>query len=127
MRWADDRISACHKMERKFQDMIEAEFSLAQGPERTVEKVIQDDNVDYIHMLFNKDEGLPLHYSNSNVYMTVLQGTLTIGLDEQEDHHYSAGTLLQIPYRIKMNVRNTHDELLELIVVKAPAPKNYQA
>jgi quercetin dioxygenase-like cupin family protein len=44
-----------------------------------------------IHMLFNKDEGLPVHYSNSNVYMTVLQGTLTIGLNDQEDHHYTGG------------------------------------
>lgn len=105
--------------------MIEQVFPLARGPERTVEKVIQDDNLDYIHMIFNKDEGLPLHYSNSNVYMTVLKGTLTIGLDDQEDHEYQASTLLQIPYKIKMNVRNLHDDQLELIVIKAPAPKNY--
>lgn len=77
--------------------MIEEIFTLARGPERTVEKVVQDDNVDYIHMLFNKDEGLPPHYSNSNVYMTVLQGTLTIGLNDQDDHFYPAGTLLKNP------------------------------
>ena len=106
--------------------MIETVFTLAIGPERTVEKVVQDDNLDYIHMLFNKDEGLPQHFSNSNVYMTVLQGKLTIGLNEQESHHYPAGTLLKIPYKTKMNVRNTHDDLLELLVIKAPAPKNYQ-
>jgi len=105
--------------------MIETEFTLAKGAERTVEKVIQDDNLDYIHMLFKEDEGLPVHYSNSNVYMTVLQGMLTIGLDDQEDHQYPAGTLLKIPYRIKMNVRNMDADLLELIVIKAPAPKNY--
>jgi quercetin dioxygenase-like cupin family protein len=105
--------------------MIEEIFTLARGPERTVEKVVQDDNVDYIHMLFNKDEGLPPHYSNSNVYMTVLQGTLTIGLNDQDDHFYPAGTLLKIPYQTKMNVRNTHEDLLELLVIKAPAPKNY--
>lgn len=106
--------------------MIEQMFTLARGPERTVEKVIQGENLDYIHMLFNKDEGLPLHYSNSNVYMTVLQGTLSIGLNDQADHHYPGGTLLKIPYKIKMNVRNTHDDLLELLVIKAPAPKNFQ-
>jgi len=105
--------------------VIEQAFTLAHGPERTVEKVVQDDNVDYIHMRFNKDEGLPLHYSNSNVYMTVLQGTLSIGLNDQEDHHYPAGTLLKIPYKIQMNVRNLGDDLLELLVIKAPAPKHY--
>lgn len=106
--------------------MIEEVFFLSKNTERTVDKVIQDDNLDYIHMRFNKDEGLPLHLSNSNVYMTVLQGTLSIGLNDQDITPYPAGTLLRIPFRTKMNVRNLHDELLELIVIKAPAPKNYQ-
>jgi len=74
-------------------------------------------------MVFNKDEGLPEHFSNSNVYMTVIRGTLSIGLDEQEIHEYGSGTLLKIPYQTKMNVKNLHTDTLELIIVKAPAPK----
>jgi quercetin dioxygenase-like cupin family protein len=105
--------------------MIEEVFTLSQNDDRTVEIVVQDDNLDYIHMIFNKDEGLPLHYSNSNVYMTVLQGTLSIALDDQEVHEYPGGTLLKIPYKTKMNVQNLNDEKLELLVIKAPAPKNY--
>lgn len=105
--------------------MIEEIFNLSKSMERTVEKVIQDDNLDYIHMIFNRDEGLPIHYSNSNVYMTVLQGTLSIALDDQEVHDYPGGTLLKIPYKTKMNVSNLNDEKLELLVIKAPAPKNY--
>jgi quercetin dioxygenase-like cupin family protein len=105
--------------------MIETSYPLSQSHERTVEKVVQDENLDYIHMIFQKGEGLPEHFSNSNVYMTVLQGTLSITLDEQETHVYPAPTLLQIPYHIRMHVRNEHEALLELIVVKAPAPKNY--
>ncbi len=107
--------------------MIEQIFTLAKSDQRTVEKVVQDDNLDYIHMLFNKDEGLPVHYSNSNIYMTVLKGILSITLDEQEMAVYPGGTLLKIPYHVKMHVRNQQDEMLELIVVKAPAPKNYPA
>jgi len=105
--------------------MIEKVFNLSKSNKRTVEKVVQDDNLDYIHMIFNKDEGLPIHYSNSNVYMTVLQGTLSIALDDQEVHEYPGGTLLKIPYKTKMNVQNFKDEKLELLVIKAPAPKNY--
>jgi quercetin dioxygenase-like cupin family protein len=107
--------------------MIEKVFPLSDASERTVEKVVQDDNLDYIHMLFNKDEGLPIHFSNSNVYMTVLRGQLSIALDDQDVHVYPAGTLLKIPYHIQMNVQNKHDEMLELLVIKAPAPKNYKA
>lgn len=74
-------------------------------------------------MVFNKGEGLPEHFSNSNVYMTVVRGKLSIRLDEQETHEYDAGTLLKIPFQTKMNVKNLNEDTLELIVVKAPSPK----
>ncbi len=104
--------------------MIEQPFKLSGGNEKAVEKVLCDENVHYLHMVFNKDEGLPEHFSNATVYMTVLRGRLSIGLDEQAIHEYEAGTLLKIPFHTKMNVRNLHDDSLELIVVKAPAPKS---
>ena len=102
--------------------MVEQVFRLSHNDEKAVEKVVFDENVHYLHMVFGKGEGLPEHFSNSNVYMTVIRGTLSIGLNEQEIHAYDAGTLLKIPFKGKMNVKNFHDETLELIVVKAPAP-----
>lgn len=104
--------------------MIEREYKLSKTNEKAIEKVIFDENLHYLHMVFNKDEGLPEHFSNSNVYMTVVRGRLSIVLDEQEIHEYEAGTLLKIPFQTKMNVRNLHMETLELIVVKAPSPKS---
>lgn len=105
--------------------MIEKVYKMVQNNERTIEKVIQDENLHFNHMILNKGEGLPEHFSNSNVYMTVIRGLLSIGLNEQELHEYSAGTVLNIPVDIKMNVKNLHDETLELIVVKAPSPGKY--
>ncbi len=102
--------------------MIEQIYQMAQNNNHTIEKVIADENVNYNHMILGKGEGLPEHFSNSNVYMAVIRGILSIGLDEQEIHEYSAGTVLKIPKGIKMNVQNLHDDILELIVVKAPAP-----
>lgn len=104
--------------------MIETVYQLYQGNEKKIEKVIFDENVNYLHMTFNKDEGLPVHNSNSNVYMTVLRGSLSIALGEQEVHRYEAGTLLKIPIDTKMNVKNLDSQTLELIIVKAPAPIN---
>lgn len=104
--------------------MVEKVFQISTGNVRAVEKVIQDENIHYIHMVFGKDEGLPEHYSNSNVYMTVIRGTLSIILDEQEMKRYDAGKVLKIPFQTKMNVRNLDAAVLELIVVKAPAPQN---
>lgn len=104
--------------------MVETVFKLTMTDEKLIEKVVFDENLHYLHMVLNKGEGLPEHFSNSNVYMTVLRGTLSIGLDQQEIHEYEAGTLLKIPFNTKMNVKNLKDQTLEIIVVKAPAPKN---
>lgn len=104
--------------------MIEKVFKITIGNNRLVEKVIQDENVHYIHMVFNQDEGLPEHFSNSTVYMTILRGKLSIGLNEQDITKYEANTVLKIPYNTKMDVKNLDSEVLELIIVKAPAPTN---
>lgn len=104
--------------------MIEQIFNMSTGNEKAVEKVIQDENIHYIHMVFNKNEGMPEHFSNSTVYMTVVRGLLSLQLNDQENHEYTYGNILKIPFNTKMNVRNLHDETLELIIVKAPAPKN---
>lgn len=106
--------------------MIEKVYQYSTTDEKVVEKLIMDENVNYIHMVFGKDEGLPEHYSNSNVYMNVIRGMLTIRLNDQEAHRYSKGSLLEIPYNTKMNVGNSDEEVLELIVIKAPAPQNYK-
>lgn len=102
--------------------MVEKVYNMTFGDTKKVEMLISDENVNYIHMIFNKGEGLPEHFSNSNVYMTVIRGILSIGLDEQEIHEYKQGSILKIPFKTKMNVGNKHEEILELIVVKAPAP-----
>lgn len=102
--------------------MVEKVYNMTYSDSRTVEMLISDENVHYLHMIFNKSEGLPEHFSNSNVYMTVLKGKLSIGLNEQKIHEYNQGSILKIPFKTKMNVGNKHDEILELIIVKAPAP-----
>lgn len=104
--------------------MVEQVFELSKGNETVIEKVVFDENVHYLHMVLNKEDGLPEHFSNSNVYMTVVRGKLSINLDDQEMHEYEAGTLLKIPFQTKMHVRNLNEETVELIIVKAPAPKN---
>jgi len=103
--------------------MIEQVFKISTTDEKVIEKVIMDDLVNYLHLVFGKDDGLPEHVSNANVYMTIVRGTLSIALGDQEVHIYEGGTVLKIPIDTKMNVKNRHDSVLELIIVKAPAPK----
>ena len=102
--------------------MIEKTYSLAKGDEKVIERVVIDENINYNHMILPKDDHLPHHSSNSNVYMTVVRGTVSLGLDDQEPHLYKAGTIIYIPQGIKMDVLNGGNNTLELFVVKSPAP-----
>ena len=105
--------------------MIEQVFKLTQGNDKTIEKVILDEDINYMHMILNEGEGLPEHFANAkSVYMTVVRGTLSAKYDEQEVHEYPAGTVIKVPFHTWMVIKNNHKETLELIVVKAPAPQN---
>lgn len=106
--------------------MIEKKFDYTVGSEKTIEKIILDDNVNINHMILPNGESLPEHYSNSNVYMIVAKGTVSLILNDEERHDYPVGSILYIPFNTKMNVKNNNDEIVELFVVKSPAPHKYQ-
>jgi quercetin dioxygenase-like cupin family protein len=98
--------------------MIEEKYNLYQGNEYKIEKLVMKKNGQYIHMVFPKGKGLPIHMSNADLFMTVIKGTLTLQLGYQEPNLYLKGTMINIPINTKMNVSNQHDDICELIVVK---------
>lgn len=104
--------------------MIEKQIKYTVSQEKVIERLIEDDNVGINHMILRKSEALPEHYSNSNVYMIVTRGEVTLRLDEQEPHDYPSGSIMLIPYKTKMNVSNQNEDVLELFVVKAPSPRH---
>ena len=106
--------------------MIEKVFDYTIGNSKTIERIVADKNVKINHMILNKGECLPEHYSNSNVYMVVIRGAVTLTLDDKAAQTFETGKIINIAYNTKMNVCNTGEETLELFVIKAPAPEYYQ-
>ncbi len=102
--------------------MIEKVYKMSTRTENVIEPVIKDDFVHYMHMVLLKDEALPTHYTNANIYMTVVSGTMHLSLSDGEFRVYPSGRVLNVPFRIKMIAQNRDEETLELIVVKTPAP-----
>ncbi|MGI6701186.1 MAG: cupin domain-containing protein [Christensenellales bacterium] len=97
-------------------------YKMTDSNNKLIERVIIDENIHYNHMILPSKEALPVHTTNSNVYMTVLRGTLTISLDNNESESYERGTIINIPKGVEMFARNENEEVLEITVVKAPAP-----
>ncbi len=112
------------KIIRRSEDkIVEKKFPFTLTDEKHIERILEDDNVAINHMVLPKGEGLPKHYSDSNVYMIVTRGQITLKLNDEEENSHPAGSILNIPYKTKMNVYNIQDEVTELFVVKAPSPK----
>lgn len=102
--------------------MAEQVFRFTVTDEKTIEKVIQDENIHFIHMVFGKGEGFPEHNANATVYMSVVRGRLSIEVGGKA-REYERGSVLKIPFGSKMKGGNIGEDVLELIIVKAPAPK----
>ena len=106
--------------------MIEKLYNFSLGDEKKIEKIIDDDAALINHFVFPNGAGLPEHFSNSNVYMIIVSGTLSLQLGEQETHKYPSGSIVSIPYNIKMNVGNSDEEVLSMFVIKSPSPRLYK-
>jgi quercetin dioxygenase-like cupin family protein len=109
------------------QTSIERRYAFTQTESKIIEKIVEDEHVGINHMVLRKGEALPEHFTNSNVYMIIAKGAITLQLGNQESHEYSSGSIINLPYNIKMNASNKGDAVLEFFVVKAPSPPNYKA
>jgi len=95
--------------------------------ERKIEKLVDDDNLALNHMILVQGTGVPVHVSNSNAYMIIVRGTMTIALDDEPANEHATGEILAIPFNTKMQVTNEHPDVLEFFVVKAPNPRDMPA
>lgn len=98
--------------------MIETKYDLYQGNEFKIEKLVMNNPGQYIHMVFPKGKGLPIHKSNAELFMTVIKGTLSLKLNDQAIERITCGTMVNIPINTLMNVTNQDEDVCELIVVK---------
>lgn len=85
---------------------------------KKIERLVEDPQFHLVHMIFNPDEGLPIHPAHANLYMTVLSGTLSIQLNDEPLLIVRAKSVVKVPFGTVMNVRNLHPDQLELLVIK---------
>ncbi|MDL2215545.1 cupin domain-containing protein [Ruminococcaceae bacterium OttesenSCG-928-N02] len=105
---------------------MEKVYSFNQSADKLIEKILDDDVAMINHMILNRGEALPTHDSNSNVYMLIVRGTVSIQLNEKPVKHYAHGNIVNIPGGIKMSIFNDCAEQAEFFVVKAPSPRLYR-
>lgn len=105
---------------------MEKVYSFNQSAEKLVEKILDDDVAMINHMILNQKEALPKHDSNSNVYLIIVRGMLTIQLADKPEKRYENGSIVNIPGKVTMNISNCDSEQAEFFVVKTPSPRLYK-
>ena len=105
--------------------LIETCYSYTQTQAKVIEKIVDLDKVAINHIVLPPGDRLPRHDSNSNVYLIVVSGALTLGLGGQEPHRYTEGSIAGIRMGVTMDVMNKDEGALELFVVKTPGPRSF--
>jgi len=104
--------------------MIEKVTEYSRSGFRCIEKLLDDDPVAINHIVLPYLEVIPEHDSNSNVYLIIIAGTMSVLFEEQPIHEYHAGSILTIPYKTHMRISNlARDTMLEFFIIKAPSPR----
>ncbi|MCG9479532.1 MAG: cupin domain-containing protein [Actinomycetia bacterium] len=104
--------------------MIEKTYKFNRSDQKLIEKIINDENVNINHMILYPDDILPAHKSNSNVYLIIISGTMNIALDQQPPASYQSKTIVNVPFKTRMDIRNKGQQPLEFFVIKAPHPRD---
>lgn len=105
---------------------METVYKFNQSNEKLVEKILDHDELLINHMILNKGDRMPKHDSNSNVYMVILRGTLSLALNENPVKKHHSGSIVNIPGKIHMDIFNNDEEQVEFLVLKAPSPRLYK-
>lgn len=102
--------------------MVEKVYNFSFSDEALIEKIIEDENVAINHVVLSGGDSFPTHLSNSNVYMIILRGSISLSLNDQEEIQYTKGDIINIPIHTEMTISNKTTDLLEMFIVKSPSP-----
>ena len=87
------------------------------------ENLINRDEVMINHVVIAPGEGFDGHHTDSNVFIHILRGRITLTFEDGSSERFTDGQLIEVPYRMFMKLENADDDPLELVVIKAPNPK----
>jgi len=107
--------------------MIEKVYQFTDTDDFIMEKIIDDEHVNINHIVVAPGGSVPVHAANSHVYQIIVRGKISLRLEDEPVVRYPVGSIVEIPFNTKMDIRNEGSETLEFFVVKAPNPHSMPA
>lgn len=100
--------------------MIERLYNFTISQEKTIEKIVDDENLVIGHAVLTKNAEIPGHHTMSNVYVIIVKGQASVEVDEEEPKVLNQGTIFKVPYNTKLRISNDSNEITEIFIVRAP-------
>jgi len=97
--------------------------TMTETDNKLFENLVNCDPVMINHVVIAPGEGFDAHHTDSNVFINILRGRITLTFEDGSCEQYASGQLVEVPYRTYMKIDNSEDAPLELVVVKAPNPR----
>ena len=105
--------------------MVEKLYPYSVTDENIVEIFLNDENCTMGHVVLKPGEELTEHLTDSNVYLLVVRGELTVSLDQAKSKTFGRGAVVNLPFGILLGMKNSSENVMELFAFKSPNPKNY--
>ena len=82
------------------------------------ENIFKDEKLLMNHVVVLPNKVFPKHPTDATIYALIVQGDLTLSIEDKEAKTFNVGQLVNIPKGINSELSNKGDKLLELFVVK---------
>lgn len=86
--------------------------------------VYDTDEIQIMRIRLEPGESVPHHNANSNVLILPLQGRVRVEQDNGDADELASGEALSVEFGMPMVVSNAGDEVLTILVLKTPHPRN---
>ncbi len=107
--------------------MTETTYTFKASESKLVEKIVDDERVNINHIILNPGDAVSVHVSNSFVHQIVVRGVLSLSLEDGPFRDHPAGSIIAVPFNVKMAIENHGTRTLEFFVIKAPNPRSMPA
>ena len=102
--------------------MLEKVYQFTETDQKIIERIVDDGEINLNHVVLEPHESLPEHVSNANVYLVIVRGILSAQYGEQDVKGFPQGTIVNVPFNTKMNLKNEEAAVLEFFIFKSPHP-----
>lgn len=100
--------------------MMEKTYTFALTDDKLIERLVDDPAMAINHMVLPGGGSIPEHMANTNIYLIILRGEISIRLNDSLDKRFIKGSIVSIPEGTRMQLTNQGSEPYEMFVVRVP-------